>query len=124
VIYLLDTNAISALMRADTALASWLSSLGADERVVTCAIVRGEILFGIERLAPGGDALNWKERLRGYSRRCHVSLSRQRPAICMQRSKAPNNAVACRSTKMIFGLHQPLLPSTQRWLVMTVTFSQ
>lgn len=52
-IYLLDTNAISALMRADTALASWLSSLGADERVVTCAIVRGEILFGIERLAPG-----------------------------------------------------------------------
>jgi tRNA(fMet)-specific endonuclease VapC len=53
VIYLLDTSAISALMRAGTAMASWLSSIGSDDRVVTCAIARGEILFGIERLAPG-----------------------------------------------------------------------
>lgn len=40
-------------MRADAGMASWLSSIGADDRVVICAIARGEILFGIERLAPG-----------------------------------------------------------------------
>ncbi|MGA2115195.1 MAG: PIN domain-containing protein [Bryobacteraceae bacterium] len=52
-IYLLDTNAISALMRADARMASWLSSIGVDDRVMICAIARGEILFGLERLAPG-----------------------------------------------------------------------
>jgi len=34
-------------------MASWLSSIGADDRVVICTISRGEILFGLERLAPG-----------------------------------------------------------------------
>jgi predicted nucleic acid-binding protein len=53
VIYLLDTSVISALMRADPAMATWLSSIGADDRVVTCTIARGEIQFGLERLAPG-----------------------------------------------------------------------
>jgi predicted nucleic acid-binding protein len=52
VIYLLDTNAISALMRADSRMASWLSSIGPNDRVVICTITRGEILFGLERLAP------------------------------------------------------------------------
>ena len=52
-IYLLDTNAISALMRADARMATWLSSIGVDDRVVICPIARGEILFGLERLAPG-----------------------------------------------------------------------
>ena len=52
-IYLLDTNAIGALMRADARMASWLSSIGVDDRVSTCTIARGEILFGLERLAPG-----------------------------------------------------------------------
>lgn len=52
-IYLLDTNAISALMRADLRIVSWLSSIGADDRVVICTITRGEILFGLERLAQG-----------------------------------------------------------------------
>ena len=52
-IYLLDTSAISALMRADSRMASWLSSIGVDDRVVICTISRGEILFGLERLASG-----------------------------------------------------------------------
>lgn len=34
-------------------MASWLSSIGVDDRVVICTITRGEILFGLERLAPG-----------------------------------------------------------------------
>jgi predicted nucleic acid-binding protein len=53
VIYLLDTNAVSALMRADPRMASWLSSIGSDDRVVICTITRGEVLFGLERLAQG-----------------------------------------------------------------------
>jgi tRNA(fMet)-specific endonuclease VapC len=32
---------------------SWLSSVGQADRVIICPIVRGEILFGIERLEPG-----------------------------------------------------------------------
>jgi predicted nucleic acid-binding protein len=53
VIYLLDTNAISALMRADARMATWLSSVGVDDRVVICTVSRGEIVFGLERLAQG-----------------------------------------------------------------------
>jgi predicted nucleic acid-binding protein len=53
VTYLLDTNAISALMREDARMASWLFSVSADDRVVICTIARGEILFGLERLTLG-----------------------------------------------------------------------
>ena len=34
-------------------MAAWLASLGRDDQLVTCSIARGEILFGIERLAAG-----------------------------------------------------------------------
>jgi len=53
VIYLLDTNAISDLIRNDQRMADWVSSLRDDDRLVTCTIVRGEIMFGIARLAQG-----------------------------------------------------------------------
>ena len=51
--YLLDTNSISLLMREDVQIAAWLSSVRDDDRVVTCTIARGEILFGVKRLAQG-----------------------------------------------------------------------
>jgi predicted nucleic acid-binding protein len=53
VIYLLDSNAISDLMRADSRIENWMTGLEADDRVVTCTIVRGEVLFGIARLPEG-----------------------------------------------------------------------
>jgi predicted nucleic acid-binding protein len=53
VLFLLDTGAISALMREDVRIAAWLSSIRDDSRIATCTIVRGEILFGLERLAQG-----------------------------------------------------------------------
>ncbi len=49
-IYLLDTNAISDLMRAAPPIEAWIAGLDAGDRLVTCTIVRGEILFGIARL--------------------------------------------------------------------------
>ena len=51
--YLLDTNSINLLMRQDAQIAAWLSSVRDDDRVVTCTIARGEILFGVKRLAQG-----------------------------------------------------------------------
>jgi len=53
VIFLLDTNAISALMRGETKVESWLSAIAPEDRILTCTIVRGEILFGLGRLDPG-----------------------------------------------------------------------
>ncbi len=52
-IYLLDTNVISALMREDPHMGAWLSSVSANDRIVICTIARGEILFGLGRLAQG-----------------------------------------------------------------------
>ncbi|MGP8247365.1 MAG: type II toxin-antitoxin system VapC family toxin [Bryobacteraceae bacterium] len=51
--YLLDTNAISDLMRASQRVEDWMARLDANDRIVTCAVVRGEILFGIARLPRG-----------------------------------------------------------------------
>jgi tRNA(fMet)-specific endonuclease VapC len=51
VTYLLDTNAVSDLMRASPKIEAWLETLREDDRLVTCPIVRGEILFGIAKLA-------------------------------------------------------------------------
>lgn len=52
-IYLLDTNAISDLMRAEPRIEVWMAGLDKADSVVTCTIVRGEILFGIARLPTG-----------------------------------------------------------------------
>jgi predicted nucleic acid-binding protein len=52
-IYLLDTNAISDLMRAAPRIENWMAGLDQGDRVVTCTIVRGEVLFGIARLPAG-----------------------------------------------------------------------
>ena len=51
--YLLDTNAISDLMRAAPRIENWMAGLDQGDRVVTCTIVRGEVLFGIARLPAG-----------------------------------------------------------------------
>jgi predicted nucleic acid-binding protein len=53
VTYLLDTNIISDLMRSDPRTERWLTGLDAEDRIVICTIVRGEILFGIARLPQG-----------------------------------------------------------------------
>ena len=63
-VYLLDTNAVSALMRADARMASWLSSTGVDDRVAICTITRGEVLFGLERLAQGRRRTELEEKAR------------------------------------------------------------
>lgn len=51
--YLLDTNILSAAMRDELDLETWLVTLPSGACLITCTIVRGEILFGIQRLQPG-----------------------------------------------------------------------
>jgi len=40
-------------MRSEARMEDWLSSVGPDDNVSTSVITRGEVLFGIERLAAG-----------------------------------------------------------------------
>ena len=49
-IFLLDTNAFSDLMRKHAKVEARLASLPSTDRVVICPIVRGEIRYGIEQL--------------------------------------------------------------------------
>ncbi|MGD0950403.1 MAG: PIN domain-containing protein [Candidatus Binatia bacterium] len=52
-IFLLDSTAFSDLMRKDPRVEAQLAALSADDQVVICPIVRGEILYGLARLPPG-----------------------------------------------------------------------
>lgn len=51
--YLLDTNAISDLVSEHPRITARLASLPGGDRVFTCAIVHGEVLFGLGRLPVG-----------------------------------------------------------------------
>jgi tRNA(fMet)-specific endonuclease VapC len=53
VTYLLDTNAISDLMRENPAITARLRTAAGSDRVVTSVIVRGEILHGLLRMPAG-----------------------------------------------------------------------
>ena len=52
-IYLLDTNAISDLMRENPQITARLRASSGSDRVVTSVIVRGEILHGLLRMPAG-----------------------------------------------------------------------
>ena len=51
--YLLDTNMVSLVAGENRAVQSHVHNLGAHESAITCVIVAGEILFGIQRLPEG-----------------------------------------------------------------------
>jgi tRNA(fMet)-specific endonuclease VapC len=52
-LYLLDTNAVSDYMAGNPVLRGRVTSLLKTDRLTTCTIVRGEILFGIAKKSPG-----------------------------------------------------------------------
>ena len=52
-IYLLDTNAFSDLMREHPAFDKRLAGLTENDLITICPVVRGEILFGLEKLETG-----------------------------------------------------------------------
>jgi tRNA(fMet)-specific endonuclease VapC len=52
-VFLLDANAFSDLMRQHALLLARLAAVAPVDRVVICPIVRGEVLHGIQRMSPG-----------------------------------------------------------------------
>jgi predicted nucleic acid-binding protein len=52
-IFLLDSNAFSDLMRKDARVEANLAALDPNDQVVICSVVRGEILYGLARLPEG-----------------------------------------------------------------------
>jgi predicted nucleic acid-binding protein len=68
VICLLDTNAMSDLMRSARRIEEWMAGLQVQDRVITCTVIRGEILFGISRL-PQGRRRTELEQTAPFSRR-------------------------------------------------------
>jgi predicted nucleic acid-binding protein len=52
-LFLLDSNAFSDLMRKHPKAEARLAMLDPEDKIVICSIVRGEILYGIERLPVG-----------------------------------------------------------------------
>lgn len=52
-IFLLDTNAFSDLMSENPQMGIHLANAAISDQVIICSIVRGEILYGIERLSLG-----------------------------------------------------------------------
>ena len=52
-IYLLDTTAFSAIMDEHPRVLAHADALSPIHLLVTCAIVRGEVLFGLERMPEG-----------------------------------------------------------------------
>jgi predicted nucleic acid-binding protein len=51
--FLLDSTTFSFLMERRAEAVARMAALGADDRVAVCTIVRGEILYGLERMPPG-----------------------------------------------------------------------
>jgi tRNA(fMet)-specific endonuclease VapC len=52
-LFLLDTNAVSDLMRQQPLITAKLRSLTGQDKVITCTIVKGEILHGMQKLGLG-----------------------------------------------------------------------
>ncbi|HEV2294603.1 MAG TPA: type II toxin-antitoxin system VapC family toxin [Tepidisphaeraceae bacterium] len=52
-VYLLDTNALRDLLHGHVRMMERMSSTIFPHRVITSVIVRGEALFGVERMPPG-----------------------------------------------------------------------
>lgn len=68
--YLLDTNVVSELMRSPARIESWMAGLGPGDHVVTCTIVRGEVLFGIAKLPKS----TRRSELEEASHRCFAAI--------------------------------------------------
>jgi tRNA(fMet)-specific endonuclease VapC len=51
--FLLDSTTFSFLMERRAEVVTHMGSVGPADRVAVCTIVRGEILYGLERMPPG-----------------------------------------------------------------------
>lgn len=113
--YLLDTNAISDLMRAAPRIENWMAGLEQGDHVVTCTIVRGEILFGIARLPPGRRRTELEETGRQFLATVRCEPVRERAGDFYAALSRPANSAASRWTITICGWPRRRSPSGRRW---------
>jgi predicted nucleic acid-binding protein len=71
ILYVLDTNALSDLIREEPPIQNRLAGLSGNAQVAYCSIVRGEILYGITRLPQG----KRRQELEEKASRIFASLS-------------------------------------------------
>ena len=83
--FLLDTNAFSDLMRKHSKLDARMSSLAPANRVVICTVVRGEIRYGIEQLPRSKRRQDLEGQGGLYSLLFRASQFLKRRAIIMRR---------------------------------------
>ena len=83
--FLLDTNAFSDLMRKHSKLHARMTSLAAADGIVICTVVRGEIRYGIEQLPQSKRRQDLEVRRDLYSLLFRASQFLRRRAIIMRR---------------------------------------
>jgi predicted nucleic acid-binding protein len=64
-VYLLDTNIVSLLVRDDVTIVRWLGAVGPGDDVLVPVIVLGEVRFGLRRLPAGRRRDELQRRLDG-----------------------------------------------------------
>ena len=70
-LFLLDTNVISDLMKRRPLTVARLGAIGVRDQAIICPIVRGEIFYGISRLSPG----RWRDELHARANGVLASIS-------------------------------------------------
>jgi hypothetical protein len=97
-LYLLDTNAFSDVMVDDPRVRTRMAALKPSDQVVACTIVKGEIFFGIKRLAPGKRRDDLEARAAKVSiERSQASASRRKCPSITRRSSWSDPVLSARS---------------------------
>lgn len=111
-VYLLDTNAISDLMRGLPQIENWMAGLERADHVVTCPIVRGEILFGSHASRRADGARNWRREAGGSWMHCTASRYRNGRATFTRPLSWAANSVVSQWTRTTYGWRR----QRRRWV--------
>ena len=84
--FLLDTNAFSDLMRKHSKLDARMSSLAPADRVVICTVVRGEFVMALNSFHKASAGKIWNAKRTLYSLLFRVSQCQKRRGIVMRGS--------------------------------------
>ena len=122
--YLLDTNAISELMRAAPQVENWMAGLDQGDRVVTCMIVRGEIsakyCSGLPDFREADGARSWRRPAASFWILCTANQSRNGQATFTWQLSWLANSAASPWTKTTYGWLRRRSLSVRHWSAATV----
>jgi tRNA(fMet)-specific endonuclease VapC len=78
--YLLDTTIFSYMLKQNAKVLARMASLSAADRLAICSIVRGEVLYGLERLPHGKKKQDLGAKVTGLFRALHCEPVPERAA--------------------------------------------